>query len=109
MRVHDSQAYRKMAVTRERISRILELRETLLSFQTGFNCDHLTTAIASELAEGQEFLELILLGEKKILQVQVKAIQNYCPHEEVSCRVSVICSSNVRFVHRSQTRLNGSL
>ena len=34
---HDSQAYRKMDVTRERISRILELREILLSFQTGFN------------------------------------------------------------------------
>ena len=33
--VHDSQAYRKMDVTRERISRILELREILLSFQTG--------------------------------------------------------------------------
>ena len=26
MRVHDSQAYRKMDVTRERISRILELK-----------------------------------------------------------------------------------
>ena len=37
MRVHDSQAYRNMNVTRERISRILELREILLSFQTGFN------------------------------------------------------------------------
>ena len=37
MRVHDSQAYRKMDVTRERISRILELREILLSFQTGLN------------------------------------------------------------------------
>ena len=37
MRVHDSQAYRKMNVTRERISRILELREILLSFKTGFN------------------------------------------------------------------------
>ena len=37
MRVHDSQAYRKMDVTRERISLILELREILLSFQTGFN------------------------------------------------------------------------
>ena len=36
MRVYDSQAYRKMDVTRERISRILELREILLSFQTGF-------------------------------------------------------------------------
>ena len=37
VRVHDSQAYRKMDVTRERISRILELREILLSFQMGFN------------------------------------------------------------------------
>ena len=37
MRVHDSQANRKMDVTRERISRILRLREILLSFQTGYN------------------------------------------------------------------------
>ena len=35
--VHDSQAYRKVDVTRERISFILELREILLSFQTGCN------------------------------------------------------------------------
>ena len=37
VRVHGSQAYRKMDVTRERISRILELREILLSIQTGFS------------------------------------------------------------------------
>ena len=37
VRVHDSQAYRKMDVTKERISRILELRDILLSFQTGFD------------------------------------------------------------------------
>ena len=37
VRVHDSQTHRKMDVTRERISRILELREILLSFQTGFS------------------------------------------------------------------------
>ena len=37
MRVHDSQAYRKMDVTRERINLILELRKILLSFKTGFN------------------------------------------------------------------------
>ena len=35
MRVHDSQAYKEMDVTRERISSILELREMLLSFQIG--------------------------------------------------------------------------
>ena len=37
VRVHDSQACGKMDVTRERISRILELRNLLLSFKTGFN------------------------------------------------------------------------
>ena len=37
MSVFDSQAYGKIDVTRERISRILELRNLLLSFQTGFN------------------------------------------------------------------------
>ena len=35
--VHDSQTYRKRDVTRERIRCILELREILLSFQTGFS------------------------------------------------------------------------
>ena len=37
VRVHDSQAYRKMDVTRERISRTLELREILLLIQIGFS------------------------------------------------------------------------
>ena len=37
VRVFDSQVYREMDVTRERTSRILELREILLSFQTGFS------------------------------------------------------------------------
>ena len=37
LRVYDSQAYRKMDVTREHISHILELRQILLLFQTGFN------------------------------------------------------------------------
>ena len=40
MRVRDSHAYRKMDVTRECISHILELREILLSFQTGVNLDN---------------------------------------------------------------------
>ena len=37
VRVHDSQAYSKMDVTRDCISHILELREILPSFQTGFS------------------------------------------------------------------------
>ena len=55
MRVYDSQAYRKMDVTRERIIRILELREILLSIQTGFSlvnaavvCAILGSAITDE-------------------------------------------------------------
>ena len=36
MRVHDSQAYRKMDAAREHIRHILELREILSSVQTGF-------------------------------------------------------------------------
>ena len=46
VRVHDSQAYRKMGVTRERISRILELREILLSIQTGFSLVNAAVACA---------------------------------------------------------------
>ena len=37
VRVHDSEAHREMDVTREHIKRSLELREMLLSFQTGSN------------------------------------------------------------------------
>ena len=58
MRVHDSQAYRKMDVTRECISRILELKETLLSFQTGFNlvnAAHTHTHTLSRTAEKGKF------------------------------------------------------
>ena len=37
VRVHDSQAYRKMDMSRECVSHILELRKMHLSFQTSFN------------------------------------------------------------------------
>ena len=46
MGVHDSQAYRKIDVTRERICRILELREILLSIQTGFSLVNASVACA---------------------------------------------------------------
>ena len=36
VKAHDIQAYRKMDVTRERISHMWELREILLQIQTGF-------------------------------------------------------------------------
>ena len=47
VRVHDSQAYREMDVTRERVSRIMELREILLSFQAGFNLVDAAVACAT--------------------------------------------------------------
>ena len=50
MRVHDSQAYRKMDITRERISRISELRKILLSFQTGFNLVNAAVVLQSSPA-----------------------------------------------------------
>ena len=55
VRVHDSQGYRKMDVTRERISRILELREILLSIQTGFNL--VNAAVVCAILESISSLE----------------------------------------------------
>ena len=55
VRVHDSQAYRKMDVTRERISRILELRQILLSIQTG--CSLVNAAVACAIVESISGLE----------------------------------------------------
>ena len=50
VRVHNSQAYSKMDVTRERISQILKLREILLSFQTGFNLVNYHSKLVSTLS-----------------------------------------------------------
>ena len=56
VRVLDSQAYRKMDVTRERISRILVLREILLSIQTGFSL--VNAAVVCAILENISGLEL---------------------------------------------------
>ena len=55
MRVHDSQAYRKMDVSRERIGRILELREILLSIQIGFSL--VNAAVACSILQSNSGLE----------------------------------------------------
>ena len=55
MRVHDSQAYRKVNVKKERISRILELREILSSIQTGFSL--VNAAVACAILESISGLE----------------------------------------------------
>ena len=71
VRVHDSQAYRKMAVTRECISCILELREILLSFQTGFNL--VNAAVVCTILESISGLELssVITGPRYLKLVTV--------------------------------------
>ena len=69
MRVHNSQAYRKMDVTRERISRILELREILLSFQTGFN--RVSAAVVCVIQESISGLEpSSVISEHRYLKLE---------------------------------------
>ena len=55
MKVHDSQAYRKMDVRVERISCVLVLREILLSCETGFNL--VDTAVVCAILESISGLE----------------------------------------------------
>ena len=53
---HDSQSYRKMDVTRERIRGTLELREILLPFRTVFNL--VNAAVVCAILESIPGLEL---------------------------------------------------
>ena len=71
MRVHDPQAYRKLDVTRERISGILEQREILLSFQTGFNL--VNAALVCAILESISGLEpsLVITGPRYLKLVTV--------------------------------------
>ena len=55
MQVHDSQAFKKMDMTKEHISRILKLREILLSFQTGLNL--VSAAVVCAILESISGLE----------------------------------------------------
>ena len=76
MRVHDSQAYRKMDVTREHISRILELREILLSFQTGFN--FVNAAVVCTVLESIQGLEpSSVITEPRYLKLVT--VSSFCP------------------------------
>ena len=69
VRVRDSQAYRKMDVTRERFSRILKLRKMLLSFKTGFNL--VNAAVACPILESISGLEPSLVMTESRLRTSV--------------------------------------
>ena len=77
MRVHDSQAYSKMDVTRERISRILELREILVSNKTGFSLVNaaVVCAILESSISGLEPSSIIT--EPRYLKLVT--VSSFCP------------------------------
>ena len=76
MRIHDSQAYRNMVVARERISRILKLREILLSFQTGFHL--VNAAVVCAILVGILGLEpLSVITEPRYLKLVT--VSSFCP------------------------------
>ena len=82
-RVHDSQAYRKVDVTREHISRILELREILLSSQTGFNL--VNTAVVCAILESISDLEPSSIITKR-RYLMLLTVSSFCPFTLISVR-----------------------
>ena len=87
MRVHDSQAHRKMDVTRERISRILELREIFLSIQIGFSL--VNAAVACAVQESISGLEpsSVITGPRYLKLVTVS---NFCQFTLISMLVTLV-------------------
>ena len=81
VRVHDSQAYRKMDVTRERISRILELREILLSIQTGFSLVN-AAVVCAILKSISGFEPSSIITEPRYLKLET--VSSFCPFTLIS-------------------------
>ena len=87
VRVHDSQAYRKMDVTRECISCILELREILLSFQTGFNL--VNAAIVCAILESISGLEPSSVIAEPIY-LKLVPVSSICPFTLISLLMPLV-------------------
>ena len=87
--VHDSHAYRKMDVTRECISRILELREIFLSMQTGFSL--VNAAVACAILESNSGLEpSSIITEPRYLKLVTAS--SFCPFTLICVDVTgVVC------------------
>ena len=87
MRVLGSQAYRKMDVTRERISHILELREMLLSIQTGFSL--VNAAFVCAIQESISGLEpSSVITEPRDLKLMT--VSSFCPFTLIAVLLSLI-------------------
>ena len=89
MRVHDSQANRKIDVTRERISRILELREILLSIQTGFSL--VKAAVACAFLKSVSGLEPSS-DKTEPSYLKLVTVSSFCPFTLISVDATgVVC------------------
>ena len=87
VRVRDSQAYRKMDVTREGISCILELSEILLLFQTGFNL--VNAAVVCAILESISGLEpWSVISEPRYLKLLTVA--SFCPFILISVLMPLV-------------------
>ena len=90
MRVHDSQAYTKMDVTRECISRILELREVLLSIQTGFSL--VNAAVACAILESiSGSAQSSVITEPRYLKLVT--VSSFCPFTLISVLMPLVLLS----------------
>ena len=87
VRVHDSQAYRRMDVTRERISRILELREIPLSIQTGFSLAN--AAVARAILQNISGLEpSSVVTQPRYLKLVT--VLSFCPFTLISVLMPLV-------------------
>ena len=85
VRVHDSHAYRKMDVIR--VSRILELREMLLSFQTGFSL--VNAAVVYVILESISSLE----SSSDIIKpryLKLVTVSSFCPFTLISVLMPLV-------------------
>ena len=87
VRVHNSQAYSKMDVTRKRIRHILELREIVLSFQTGFSL--VNAAVVCAILESISGLETSsVITEPRYLKLVT--VSNLCPFTLISVLMPLV-------------------
>ena len=77
--------YGKVDVTRERISRISELREILLSFQTGFNL--VNAAAVRESISGLE--PSLVITEPRYFKLVT--VSSFCPFNFCIDATGVVC------------------
>ena len=85
--VYDSHAYRKMDVAKERISCILELREILLLFQTGFN--PVNAAVVCAVLESISGLEpSSVITEPRYLKLVT--VSRFCPFTLISVLMPLV-------------------